>query len=482
MAAVTAPTVRSQGAAPDAVPAAVPNAAPAVGAVRPRLQQVAYDGGRMTALVRPARGAGPGVPGPAQPLSAQGMRAGNLALVLERLPAGGASRAQVAAATGLTKSSVSGIVRDLIAAGFLREGGQLRDGVPGRPGTMVSLDRDHFAGLGLAFGVGTVSACVVDLGQRVRVRHVRELDNAHLSPAQVFQTIGELAAEALLGAQELGLRLVGCALAAPGPVDDVRGVLRHAPNLGWSDVGIRDLLVSCLAAHGFSESDAGTVPGLPAVENEAQLAALGELWFGDGRGLGDYVSVFGDVGIGGAIVVNSDVFRGATGLAGELGHVVVDPAGAPCGCGGRGCLETVAGLTAISRRAGLAGTGAASAGGGRGPLAELRRALSERHPAALDAVDVAGSALGCALASVVDVVDPRSVIVGGSLSSLQPWLAEVVGAVLAAHAMPRARPAPQLVWSRLGASAAVLGAAGLVVARALADPGPLVAAVAVSAS
>ncbi len=407
------------------------------------------------------------------------MRAGNLALVLERLPASGASRAQVAAATGLTKSSVSGIVRDLIAAGFLREGGQLRDGVPGRPGTVVSLHRDHFAGLGLAFGVGTVSACVVDLGHRVRVRHVRDLDNARLTPAQVFQNLGELAAEALEGARELGLRVVGCALAAPGPVDDVRGVLRHAPNLGWSDVGIRDLLVGCLAAHGFSANDAGTVPGLPAVENEAQLAALGELWFGDGSGLGDYVSVFGDVGIGGAIVVNGDVFRGATGLAGELGHVVVDPAGGPCGCGGRGCLETVAGLTAISRRAGLAGA-SAGGGGGRGPLADLRRALSERDPAALDAVGAAGSALGCALASVVDVVDPRAVLIGGSLSSLQPWLAEVVGAAVSAHAMPRARPAPQLVWSRLGASAAVLGAAGLVVARALADPGALVAAAALS--
>lgn len=475
MAAVTARTVQSPGPAPGTVPV--------TGAGRPGLQDAARDGGRMTALVRPARGAGPGVPGPAQPLRAQGMRAGNLALVLERLPVGGASRAQVAVATGLTKSSVSGIVRDLIAAGFLREGGQLRGGVPGRPGTMVSLDRDHFAGLGLAFGVGTVSACVVDLGHRVRVRHVRDLDNARLTPAQVFDGIGELAAEALHGAHELGLRLVGCALAAPGPVDDVRGALRHAPNLGWSDVAIRDLLVSCLAVHGFSANDAGTVPGLPAVENEAQLAALGELWFGDGRGLGDYVSVFGDVGIGGAIVVNGDVFRGAGGLAGELGHVVVDPAGAPCGCGGHGCLETVAGLTAISRRAGLAVTGAAVAsGGGRGRLAELQRALSARDPAALAAVGVAASALGGALASVVDVVDPRAVVIGGSLSSLRPWLAEPVGAVMSAHAMPRARPAPQLVWSRLGASAAVLGAAGLVVARALADPGPLVAATALSVS
>lgn len=412
------------------------------------------------------------------------MRASNLALVLERLPAGGASRAQVAAATGLTRSSVSGIVRDLITAGFLREGGQVRDGVPGRPGTVVSLDRNHFAGLGLAFGVGTVSACVVDLGHRVRVRHVRDLDNTRLTPVQVFEAIGELAAEALQGARQSGLRLVGCALAAPGPVDDVRGVLRHAPNLGWSDVGIRDLLVSCLAAHGFSANDAATLPGLPAVENEAQLAALGELWFGDDRGLRDYVSVFGDVGIGGAIVINGDVFRGAAGLAGELGHVVVDPAGAPCGCGGRGCLETVAGLTAISRRAGLAAAGAsvAAGGGGRGPLADLRRALSELDSAALDAVGVAGSALGCALASVVDVVDPRAVVIGGSLSSLEPWLAEVVGAAMSAHAMPRARPAPQLVWSRLGASAAVLGAAGLMVSRALADPGPLVTATASSAS
>jgi predicted NBD/HSP70 family sugar kinase len=398
------------------------------------------------------------------------MREENVALVLRQVPPTGASRAQLAAVTGLTKSSVSGIVRDLLAAGLLREGGQLRGGVPGRPGTVVRLDSDHFAGLGLAFGVGTISACVVDLGHRVRVRHVRDLDNRRQTPIQTFAAIGELAAEALAGARDLGLTVVGSALAAPGPVDDVRGVLRHAPNLGWSDVGIRELLIECLTSHDISCGSIGSTHELPAVENEAHLAALGELWFGQGKRLGDYVGVFGDIGIGGAIVVDGDVFRGSTGLAGELGHTVVDPEGEPCGCGGRGCLETVAGLAAIARRAGIPD---GSAGGGREPLAALRRALADGQPRALAAAANAGGTLGRALSSVIDVVDPQAVVIGGSLSTLEPWLSESVRTEVETHAMPRARTPPEIVWSGLGSAAAVLGAAGLVVARALSDPGPL---------
>lgn len=332
------------------------------------------------------------------PLRANGMRNHNSALVLSTI-AGSHQihRARLATETGLTKSSVSLIVRELLDARILLEETQIRHGKPGRPGTVVRLNRDGFAGLGLAVGVRSLSACVVDLGHRVRVRHTRDVDNRTAGPEDVLADLSSVAALTMADARSLDLTIVGCGVAVPGPVDETGGILRHAPNLGWRNLAVLEVLraaLSDLVADHFDTL---------AVENEAHFAAFGELWFGCGRTLGDYVQVFGDIGVGGAIVANGDVSRGSAGLAGELGHVVVDPNGRRCGCGGRGCLETVAGLSAMARSAGISEQHATAT---RCSLTQLLvEALRRRDRRALAAARDAGRALGRALASVVNVVD-----------------------------------------------------------------------------
>src|SRR5262249_45501385 len=146
--------------------------------------------------------------------------------------------------------------------------------------------------------------------------------------------------------------------------------------------------------------DAGLPPlALPADhDNEANLAALGELWFGEGPELGSYIHVSGEIGIGAGIVVDGEVFRGAHGFAGELGHVRVDPGGPAGAGGGRGCLEQVAGQEAILRAAGIDEATATSPAGPDGPLSELVARLERRDDCALAAVRRAGEALGHALA------------------------------------------------------------------------------------
>jgi predicted NBD/HSP70 family sugar kinase len=183
--------------------------------------------------------------------------------------------------------------------------------------------------------------------------------------------------------------------------------------------------------------------------------------------------VSGEIGIGAGVIVDGRVFRGAHGFAGELGHLVVDPDGPACTCGGRGCLEQVAGQEAILRAAGLTGPSATAAARPEGPLTDLIRLLETADDTALRAVETAGQALGTTLASVINLLDPDTIVLGGVFSPLAPWIRPPVEAALTGGSgILRDKP-PPIVVSALAGDAAVLGAAGLVIERVIADPARL---------
>lgn len=382
------------------------------------------------------------------PLQHAGMRASNLALVLGELAdAGALTRAQLATRTGLTKSSISGLVADLIGAGLVAESAgtstPTRD--RGRPSSLIGLDRQGAAGLGLEVNVDYLAAVVVDLQGAPRYRHVVSRDNRGASAAAVtgvIDSLAELAAAAGRAAAEQQLDLAGACIAVPGAVDP-EGGRTTAPNLSWTEVALGDLMTERLPL----------TPLGVAVDNEANLAALGELWFG-GQAPDDFVHVSGEIGIGGGLVVGGRLFRGAHARAGELGHIVIDPDGPTCSCGGRGCLERLAGQEAITAAAGVADRDA------------LLAACGADDARAVAAVRDAGGRLGVALASVVNLLDPAAVVLGGLFADLAPWLRPTVEESLTRH-----RPSPPTVLaSRIGADAAVRGASGSVVRRVLADP------------
>src|SRR4029453_5780923 len=164
----------------------------------------------------------------------------------------------------------------------------------------------------------------------------RPRDNRDQSPAKVLGRALRMTNNAIASAQAAGLTVAGLAVAVPGPVETDRGRLRLAPNLGWADVPVAEILAGRLAP-----------PGPPVLgDNEAHLAALGELWFGGHDGLDDFVHVSGEIGVGAGIVIGGELFRGVRGFAGEVGHVTVEPDGPRCRCGARGCLEQLAGQEA----------------------------------------------------------------------------------------------------------------------------------------
>ncbi|ANY06170.1 ROK family transcriptional regulator [Pseudonocardia sp. HH130630-07] len=381
----------------------------------------------------------------------RGMREHNLALVLATVAAGGpTTRARLAETTGLTKSTVSSLVAGLVEHRLLVQAPAAPDGERGRPGSGIGLHGDHVAALGIEVAVGRTDAVVLDLRRRVRVRLGRLVGNRRPA-AEVLHDVGTLAAEAVTLAAGQGLTVVGAALGLPALLDrDARRVL-FAPNLGWRDVDLDPLLAELL-------------PGAPfaiRVDNEANVAALGELRTGSGRDRSSFVLVTGEVGIGAGLVLDSALHPGAAGFAGEIGHLPVRGDGRRCACGARGCLETVAGREAVLRAAGRDGPG-----GFDDLLDDLRR----REPAALSAVAGAGDALATALGAVVKIVDPGTVILGGPLAALGEPLATRVAAGLRRELAGLGRPVPDVLLSGLAADAALVGAALSVLDEVLADP------------
>ncbi|MDJ0456766.1 ROK family protein [Arthrobacter sp. NQ7] len=380
------------------------------------------------------------------------VRRSNLALVLGAIaefpPGLNPSRAQVAAATGLTKASVSSLVLDLLDTGIIREIGLNPQG-RGRPGVGLELSPSR-AVMGMEINVDYISAAVVGLAGTVLIREVQERDNRNSPDGPVLAALAVLAAKVRSAAGERGIEVLGGGLAVPGLVDPARSRVLTAPNLGWANV---DLDPDAL----LPESPLGV-----ALFNEANAAALAELRHRP-DGASTFLFVSGEVGVGGGIVIGSELFTGPGGHAGEVGHIVVDPDGGRCSCGGTGCLETVAGQDAIVAAAGVAPGGLSRSAA----VSLLLQALEAGEPQAVAAVERAGRCLGIALASTARVVNVESVVLGGHFAVLEPWLRVPLLKSLQKYAPGKFGP-DQVSVSAVGEPGALLGAAGSVV-RSLID-------------
>jgi predicted NBD/HSP70 family sugar kinase len=388
------------------------------------------------------------------------VRRHNLSLVLRAVhDAGEATRAGIATHVGLTRAAVSSLVEQLLEYGFVTEGGKTSSGQVGRPGTVLKVSRTGPAGLGVEINIDYIAVCVVDLAGTDRVRLVEHGDNRGLPPSGVLARAARLAARALASAAEQDLHPVGVHVALPGLVTG--GTVRQAPNLGWRRVAVEGL---------FAQALTGLRPAHRALpvssDNEANAAALAELWFGAGtEGVRSFLYLTGEIGVGGALVLKGELLRGEHGFAGEIGHTVVDPDGPTCRCGARGCLEQYAGQAALLRAAGL------DDDAGVPGVAELARRARHGDATALSAIEGAGGRLGAVVSGAVNLFDPDAVMLGGAYRELMPWLAPAVERELALRVVSG-------LWrgdgTRLRAASplgdAVRGAAGVVVREVLADP------------
>jgi predicted NBD/HSP70 family sugar kinase len=262
-------------------------------------------------------------------------------------------------------------------------------------------------------------------------------------PTVVLRRLGALAREVSDGVAASGMTVAGARLALPGLVDPRTGLLEVAPNLGWSSLDPVPLL-------GLGDLEV-------RIANEAKLAALAELADGSDVAAPDsFIFVSGDVGIGAAIVVDRELFLGERGWNGEIGHVVVDPAGPRCSCGAFGCLEQYAGKEAMMRAAGLPPDS---------PLGALVTRLAEA-----DADLPAGRALGSALADFVNLLDISTIVLGGAYTELLPWLRADVEEVLADRVLSAPFVDLDVRAAQAGPQAALTGGAREVLRAVLAEP------------
>jgi predicted NBD/HSP70 family sugar kinase len=352
------------------------------------------------------------------------------------------SRAGVAAATGLARATVSTLVDQLVAAGLVRELPAVTGGRAGRPAVPLVPAPRSVVGLGLEVNVDYLGVRVLDLTGDVVADRVVPGAFHDSDPKAVLGRLGDLAREVSDGVAAEGMSVAGARLALPGLVDSRTGLLEVAPNLGWSSLepvpllALGDLRVR--------------------VANEAKLAALAELAGGSDEAAPDsFIFVSGDVGIGGAIVVDRELFLGERGWNGEIGHVVVDPAGPRCSCGAFGCLEQYAGKEAMMRAAGLPPDA---------PLGALVALLAD------GAAMPAGRALGSALADFVNLLDVGTIVLGGAYTELLPWLRPDIEAVLDDRVLAAPFVDLRVRAAQAGPQAALTGGAREVLQAVLASP------------
>ena len=381
------------------------------------------------------------------------VRRANLSTIVRALHARGPlSRSELVARTGLTRSAVRSHVGELDAAGLVREEAPTPLGLPGRPSPIVSLDRDRVSVLALEIAVDSLAAAHV--GPAGEVIELRRIDRARgrMTVDRVVADLADLAHAVHPGPMEPDA-LVGVGVAVAGVVRRDDGLVRTAPNLGWTDVPLVEQMARALET---------SVP--VTVANEADLGALAESRRGAAMGADDVLFISGEVGVGGGIIVDGRPLAGAAGYGGEIGHIPVNPSGAACRCGSIGCWETEIGEGVLLRLAGQ------SASGGRPAVDALLAAVEGGDPVALAAIDHVGRWLGIGLAGLVNIFDPRLIVLGGRFARLAPYVESTVEAELDRRALVAPRGLVRVTPAALGEDAPLLGAAELAIEPLLSDP------------
>ncbi|WP_326794708.1 ROK family protein [Streptomyces sp. NBC_01808] len=432
------------------------------------------------------------------PRTQQALRQRNLSLALRAVAAGGPlSRAAVAARIGMTRAGVAAVVDELLRAGLLVELGPGRPGTVGRPGSALALNDRGPCGLGAEIGVDHLAVCAVDLRGRVRARVAADAANRDHPPGPVLARLAGLMEEVVAEVRGKGLTPTGLTVAVPGLIARDESTVVRAPNLGWQGVDLGPLLPAAPPARVGNEANLGALaeqrlehtaaeppgagedgdPGAgPALGPEGQPAAALQAADRSSPGPGrNFLFVSAEIGIGAAVVMDGELLRGAHGFAGELGHVPVRPQGRPCACGGRGCLEQYAGEEAVLRASGIDPARArAEHPGPGGRIAMLAARAADGDALVRTALREAGGALGIALAGAVNLLDPETVVLGGALAGLGPWVVPAVERELGRRLADPARTV-RLTVSALGGEGPLLGAALSEVDAVMEAPGAVAA-------
>jgi glucokinase-like ROK family protein len=367
------------------------------------------------------------------------------------------SRAEIARRAELSRSTVSSVVGDLIASGLVAELGS-GPSRGGRRPIELQFQYDGHGIVGIDLGATHLSVVVTNLRGEVKAFAERSVP-VRREPAAALRAMRELTEAAIASWGGPKNRIVGIGIAVPSPVDP-----RNPDKV--SEVVMPAWRGKSVAAE---LKERFRVPVL--VDNDANLGALAEQWWGAGRGVSESVYIKVATGIGSGHIIGGKIYRGSTGTAGEIGHLAIDPHGRPCLCGLRGCLVTFVGTEALIERAkDLLRHEAESQLSGKTPtLTAIEDAALAGDPVAVQVISEAADYLGIAVAGMLNLMNPAVVSIGGSLARLGERLLEPLRRAVKSRTLVSSVAAAKIVASELGKRDVAVGAATLVLDAALQD-------------
>jgi predicted NBD/HSP70 family sugar kinase len=361
------------------------------------------------------------------------------------------SRIEISRRTGLSPSTVSLIVNALTRAGLVREVGRV-ESARGRRPTLLAFCDDFLHILGVELGVRHVAVAVTNLRGRVSAFRSTQQEMRD-DPRRTLAAVGELVHECLRESRVPRRRLMGVGVAVPSPMQrEGPHVLSELFYPAWKGIDLEASLRSSLR--------------LPVmIENDANLGALAEHWWGAGAGVPDLTYVKIGAGLGAGHIIGGDLYRGTLGTAGEIGHVSFDPGGEPCICGARGCLSTLIGSDALIARGRLV------LGRQNTDVAAIVRAASAGHPGAAALIEQTARYLGQVIVgSIVNVLGPGLIVLGGEITAASSLLLDPLRRFVGDRSWMGAFDTSRIVLGTLGARAIAVGAATLHLADAVRSP------------
>lgn len=383
----------------------------------------------------------------------------NLGLLMRSLAGGGPrSRARLAEDTGLNKATVSSLVTELVDRGLVTEGITQRHGV-GRPGRMIEVNTGVIRCVGLELNVDYLAGVITDLTGRVLARHRLSLPMLELGPAKAMGQVADLADKLLTDCGATPEQVQTLYLSLPGLIDVDAGVLAYGPNLHWRQV---DVVHSLMGRLGWSGTRI-------AVDNDANLGAMAEYACGPSAGATNLLYLVGEIGVGAGMIIDGRIIRGATGFAGEVGHMPIGDPEVLCGCGRHGCWETAVGMNAVIDAVSVEGDGLRECDLAS-RLAEILRRAEAGDTRTIGALAEAGRVLGVGASVLANLLDPEVIIFGGHFAVLQKHIEEAVATEMRSRVLGGAAMACRLEFSTLGFEAPALGAAHAGIDSLINDP------------
>jgi len=397
------------------------------------------------------------------------LRRNNLRALLHAVHIGGPmTRADLTRLLGLNRSTIGGLTTTLIDLGLVAEQTAAQSAAAGvavggtrsgRPSHLV-VPRSENAVIAIDLGVDRVQAALVGLGGTIVDRRVREHERGEHDVHRVVERVAALVGE-LIAAADPRCRILGIAASVPGAVRSHDGMVQFAPNLGWYGEPFTELLSERL--------------GRPVRSgNDANLGVMAEHLRGAAVGRGHVIFLGVSVGIGGGFLVDGHPLVGASGYAGEVGHLPVDPTGPACSCGDHGCWELKVGENRLLTLAGRA------AGSGPDGVDEVMAAALSGEVVAQEALEEIASWTAVGLRSLINLFNPEVIVVGGTLAQLWPSIGDRVEEILSRRGLPAPRAGVAVLPATLGRDSSLIGAAELAFEAILEDPQAAVQCIAAS--